>query len=182
MTEDGPRPNIVEPCLRADLAVEVVRHGGAWDESAISDAVLELAAHAAFAEAMPGTPAPYEATVVLTDDAEMRELNREWRGKDAPTNVLSFPAGETLSEPVPLGDIVIAYETSLKEADEESITLSDHISHLVVHGMLHLLGFDHMDDDEAEKMEGLETRALASLGIADPYEREGDAGLAGVSP
>jgi probable rRNA maturation factor len=181
MTEDGPRPDIAEPRLRADLAVEVVRHGGAWDESTISDTAVELAAHAAFAEAPPRTPAPHEATVVLTDDAEMRDLNRDWRGKDAPTNVLSFPAGETPGEPVPLGDIVIAYETALKEADAESITLSDHVSHLVVHGMLHLLGFDHMEDDEAERMEDLESHALASLGIADPYEREGDAGLAEAS-
>jgi probable rRNA maturation factor len=181
MTEDGPRPDIAEPRLRADLAVEVVRHGGAWDESAISDAAVELAAHAAFAEVPPHMPTPYEATVVLTDDAEMRDLNRDWRGMNAPTNVLSFPAGETLGEPMPLGDIVIAYETALKEADEESITLSDHVSHLVVHGMLHLLGFDHMEDDEAERMEELESHALACLGIADPYGHEGDAGLAEVS-
>jgi probable rRNA maturation factor len=173
MTEDGPRPNIAEPPQAATLAVEVIRHGGAWDESAISDATVELAAHAAFAAAPPKTPAAYEATVVLTDDAEMRDLNREWRGKDAPTNVLSFPAGDAPGEPGALGDVVIAYGTARKEADDEGIALTDHVSHLVVHGVLHLLGFDHTRDDEAEQMEGLERRALGSLGIADPYEQEG---------
>jgi probable rRNA maturation factor len=113
MSEGGPSRNSGEPPQRADLAVEVVRHGGTWDGSAISDATVKLAALAAFAEAPPPDPAVYEATVVLTDDTEMRDLNRNWRGKDQPTNVLSFPAGETPGEPGALGDIVIAYETAI---------------------------------------------------------------------
>ena len=181
MTEDGPRRNSVEPPQRADLAVEVVRHGGAWEDSAISDATVERAARAAFVVATPRTAAAYDVTIVLTDDAEMAELNRTWRGKDAPTNVLSFPAGDGPGEPGPLGDVVIAYETALRESDGENTTLADHFSHLVVHGVLHLLGLDHMQDAAAERMEDLERRALASLGIADPYACEGKAGLAEVA-
>lgn len=181
MTEDGPRRNSVEPSQPAVLAVEVVRHGGARGDSAISDATVERAAHAAFAVATPRTAAAYDVTIVLTDDAEMAELNRTWRGKDAPTNVLSFPAGGGPGEPDPLGDVVIAYETALREADSENTALADHFSHLVVHGVLHLLGLDHMQDAEAERMEDLERRALAALGIADPYPCEGETGLAEVA-
>jgi len=179
MSEGGSSRNSGEPPERSELSVEVIRHGGVWDHSGISDAAMILAAHAAFAEAPPETPALYEATIVLTDDTEMRDLNRDWRGKDRPTNVLSFPSGDAPGEPGALGDIVIAYETARKEADEESIALEDHVSHLVVHGVLHLLGFDHLNEDEAGKMEDLERDALASIGIADPYAGD-EAGLAEV--
>jgi probable rRNA maturation factor len=172
MSEDGPSREIDEPAQAVTLAVEVVRHGGAWEHTAISDPAVELAAHAAFTEAPPAEPAPYEITIALTDDAEMRDLNRTWRGKDQPTNVLSFPAGDAPGEHGALGDVVIAYETTQREAEEAGIALSDHVSHLVVHGVLHLLGFDHLNDDEAEQMEDLERKALASLGIADPYTSE----------
>ena len=181
MSEDGPSLNIQDPPRAATLAIEVVRHGGAWDDGAVSDAAIELAAHAAFAQAMPKAPLAYEIAILLTDDTEMGELNRTWRGKDAPTNVLSFPAGDAAGEDGALGDIVIAYETTQREAKETGITLSDHAGHLVVHGVLHLLGFDHLNDVEAEKMEDLETKALASLGIADPYEHGDEAGLAEVT-
>ena len=103
-------------------------------------------------------------------------------GKDAPTNVLSFPAGDVPGKPGPLGDIVIAFETAQREANDGHTPFSDHVSHLVVHGVLHLLGLDHMQDDEAERMEALETRALASIGIADPYQGESATGLAEVTP
>jgi probable rRNA maturation factor len=179
MSEGGPSRNSGEPPQRAELSVEVIRHGGVWEHSGISDAAMILAAHAAFAESPPETPALYEATIVLTDDSEIRELNRNWRGKDQPTNVLSFPSGDAPGEPGALGDIVIAYETARKEADEESIALEDHVSHLVVHGVLHLLGFDHTNEDEAEKMEDLERKALASIGVADPYGGD-EAGLSEV--
>lgn len=180
MTEGGPSRNTAEP--RADLAIEVVRHGSTWKDSKIDDALLERAAQAAFRVATPQDQTAYDATIVLTDDAEMRELNRTWRGKDAPTNVLSFPAGDDVGEPGPLGDIVIAFETTQKEADDENTAFADHVSHLVVHGVLHLLGLDHMQDDEAEQMEALETRALASLGVADPYEGESATSFAKVAP
>ena len=101
----------------------------------------------------------------------MRDLNREWRGKDAPTNVLAFPAGDHTG-PGPLGDVVLAYETVSDEARNVGIAFADHASHLVIHGLLHLLGFDHINDDEAEWMESLERTALARLGIADPYAEQ----------
>lgn len=187
MSDDGPSPSPGQHASVTALDVEILRHGNAWDGADVSDATIELAVHAALSVAPPPSTAHYEVTIVLTDDAEIRDLNRTWRGKDQPTNVLSFPAGDVPSaigmpdgpafngEPVPLGDTVIAFETTRAEADERSIPLSDHLSHLVVHGTLHLLGFDHLNDEEAEDMESLERKALASLGIADPYALDGDA-------
>ena len=101
----------------------------------------------------------------------MRALNARWRGLDKPTNVLSFPAAapERLGETPVLGDVVVAFETMAREADDEGKALADHFRHLVVHGFLHLLGFDHRSDAEAEAMEALERRILARLGVADPY-------------
>jgi len=104
-----------------------------------------------------------------------RSLNAHYRHKDKPTNVLSFPSGlpegEVPEEPYPLGDVVLAGETVLQEAGQQGIPVADHVAHLVVHGMLHLLGHDHERDDDAERMEALETKVLAGLGIADPYAK-----------
>ncbi|MGD9810959.1 MAG: rRNA maturation RNase YbeY [Sphingobium sp.] len=122
-----------------------------------------------------------EISVKLGDDEEVRTLNANYRQKDKPTNVLSFPMvqpdlletldmgddGETL-----LGDIVLARETCIREAEDKGIALADHMTHLVIHGTLHLLGYDHMVEHEADAMEAMETRALAALGIADPYAEE----------
>jgi len=114
-----------------------------------------------------------EISIVLTNDAEQQELNREWRGKDSPTNVLSFPQIEPFDPVVGiLGDIILARETLEREAVEQGVTFNDHFTHLVVHGFLHILGFDHIEDDDAEEMEGLETRILAGLGISDPYAED----------
>ncbi len=127
---------------------------------------------AAFARA-PHAPCAYEAGLVLDDDKAIQELNRKYRGKDQPTNVLSFSAGDgpPLPEgaPLPLGDVVVALETAAKEAKEQSKSLRDHFSHLVTHGMLHLMGYDHQTDDEAVAMESLEILVLADLKIANPY-------------
>jgi len=147
----------------------------------VTAAMLERAARAAFTAAPPARQGTYAVTIVLTDDEEMRALNRTWRGKDAPTNVLSFPASDAVSEAGLIGDVVLAYETTHKEARDERLVLADHVSHLVVHGVLHLLGFDHEKDEEAEQMEDLERTALASLGIADSYA-EREARAAEVSP
>ena len=126
------------------------------------------AAGAALAEA--GTRGAVELAVVLSDDARVRLLNREWRGKDAPTNVLSFPAEATPpAGPRMLGDVILAFGTCAREAKAQGKTLGAHATHLVVHGVLHLLGHDHQDDAAAGRMEALERRVLARLGIADPY-------------
>jgi probable rRNA maturation factor len=162
------------------LAVEVVRHQGGWAPSELSDRLFERAAQAALqVAAIP--PGSYQVTLVLTGDEEMTTLNRTWRGKDAPTNVLSFPSGEDDASRF-LGDVVLAAGTTQREAHEQAIALEDHVSHLVVHGVLHLLGFDHIDEEQAERMEDLERAALASLGIADPYADQNAARSAEVSP
>jgi probable rRNA maturation factor len=112
--------------------------------------------------------------VVLTDDAEQRDLNRTWRGKDSSTNVLAFALTDPDEPPPPgapvlLGDIVLAFETVAREAAEQSKPLGDHLAHLVVHGVLHLLGFDHESDAEAAIMEARETEILSRLGVPAPY-------------
>jgi probable rRNA maturation factor len=120
-------------------------------------------------------------SVKLSDDAEVHALNREWREKDKPTNVLSFPMldddeidalleGTYNAPEIMLGDIILAYETCAAEAEEKHISVADHATHLVIHGMLHLLGHDHVDDEEAEAMEALEVKALASMGLHNPYD------------
>jgi probable rRNA maturation factor len=132
-------------------------------------------AEAAIAESIRQTQARVELThnlgaelsILLCDDAFIRSLNRQWRGCDAPTNVLSFPAPAGAAGS--LGDIAVAYETTLREAQAEGKRLKDHVIHLLVHGFLHLLGYDHQNDAEAAKMERLEGAILAALGIANPY-------------
>jgi probable rRNA maturation factor len=163
------------------LDVAVVRDDEAWQRSGVTDAMVTRAARAGFATGLPTSPGPYEVSVLLTDDAEMRALNRTWRGKDTATNVLSFPASDNPIAPGLLGDVALAYGTTAKEAQDANIALSDHVAHLVVHGVLHLLGFDHMNDEEAERMETLERQALASLDIADPYVERNER-PAGVAP
>lgn len=179
MTDGGPsRKRAASPGVT--LEVEIVRHGDAW-AGEVTDALLRRAGRAAFDAAPSLSPGAYKVTLVLTDDDEMRELNRTWRGKDAPTNVLSFPAGQVGAEGF-IGDVVLAHETTRKEAREHSLALQDHVSHLVVHGVLHLLGFDHIEDEAAERMETVERTALAALGIGDPYAEERGTRAAEVSP
>jgi probable rRNA maturation factor len=108
--------------------------------------------------------------ILLTDDAAVRDLNRRWRGKDAATNVLSFPAA--VSAAPWLGDVALAYETCAREAEAQSKRLEHHVTHLVVHGVLHLVGWDHQTDAEAEEMEGRERDILARMGVPDPYGGE----------
>jgi probable rRNA maturation factor len=148
-----------------------------WDKLS-SEAISATIAATPHAE-LPLLDATVEISIRLTSDAEVQTLNRQYRGKDKPTNVLSFPMvqpdlidglansddGEIL-----LGDIVLARETCAREAEERGISLESHAMHLIVHGTLHLLGYDHMHDDEAEHMESLEREIMAKLGLHDPYE------------
>ncbi|TVQ58265.1 MAG: rRNA maturation RNase YbeY [Rhodobacteraceae bacterium] len=154
------------------MLVETLVEGGDWAALGDAAALAEAAARAALAEA--GVAAEgREISLLLTDDAAIADLNRRFRGKDGPTNVLSWPAGEGAAppgEPSPLGDIALAAETVAREAAERGLALRDHVAHLIVHGALHLLGYDHEEDDDAEAMERLERRALARIGVADPYE------------
>jgi probable rRNA maturation factor len=157
------------------VKVEFLETSRLWRGALASKSLARQAIAAALAESEVKLRRGVELTVHLVDDAEIRAVNAEWREKDAPTNVLSFPAVEPsgLAEARLLGDILIAFETVAREARDEGKTLADHYRHLVVHGFLHLLGFDHSESDAAERMEAMERRALARLGVADPYaERE----------
>lgn len=150
-----------------DLAIEA----GDWPDTEALQACVDAAVAAAFANAdlkvVPGT----EVSFLFTDDAAIRELNCQWRDKDKATNVLSFPASDPEDDvygPL-LGDIVLAFETVVREAADLGIEFRDHLTHLTVHGFLHLFGYDHQDDEEAEVMEASEKAILACLQIDDPY-------------
>lgn len=115
-----------------------------------------------------------EVAVVLGSDAQVASLNSKWRGKSQPTNVLSFPAARPAAIPdgaiLPLGDIILAYGVVAAEANSHSKAFSAHVSHLVIHGMLHLLGYDHLDDGDAGEMEAIEITAMKRIGLSNPYE------------
>jgi len=153
---------------------EVLVVADAWQTEPDAEAVIQRAIAAA-AEMADADTGEAELAIMLTDDAGIRTLNSNWRGIDKPTNVLSFPAlqpsGGAGPEDAPrmLGDIAIAYETTRREADDEQKPFDHHLSHLAVHGFLHLIGYDHEKDEDAEAMEALETEILAQLGIPDPY-------------
>ena len=144
--------------------IEIEIEDDAWE------IVHEVEARVVAAAAAALHDAGGAVVVLLTDDAAVQDLNARFRGKDRPTNVLSFPAPETARPH--RGDLVLAYGVCAAEAAEQGKTIADHLSHLVVHGVLHLLGRDHEDDAEAEAMEAEERAILATLGVADPYAGE----------
>jgi len=150
-----------------------------WQAEPDADAIIHRAIATA-AEFVTADVGGTELAFMLTDDAGIRTLNKNWRGIDKPTNVLSFPALQPSSPRDPddaprmLGDIAIAYETTRREADEEQKPFDHHLSHLAVHGFLHLIAYDHEKDDEAETMEALEEEILSHLGIPDPYAERND--------
>ncbi len=150
-----------------DIAVE----SDAWSAVPDLEALVRRSIDAATVMAEQTFPAETELSVLFCDDAAIKLLNRDWRGVDKPTNVLSFPAVEPEARGGPrlLGDIAVAFETTRGEAAREGKSIEAHLSHLLVHGFLHLLDHDHADDADATAMEGLEVRILARLGIADPY-------------
>ena len=150
----------------ADPEIDVMRESTLWpkddSEAVVRHAIVACADHA---------PPLSEVSIVLTDDAHIKALNAQYRGKDAATNVLSFPVTTgSAGAPRLLGDIVIAYETTAREAEREGKSLAHHLAHLTVHGFLHLLGYDHESEAEAETMERLERDILARLDIPDPYD------------
>jgi probable rRNA maturation factor len=164
----GPMASFILPITEVLVVAEC------WQAEPEAEAIIQraIAAAAGIADADVGEA---ELAVMLTDDAGIRTLNSNWRGIDKPTNVLSFealqPTGGSSPDDAPrmLGDIAIAYETTRKEADDEQKPFDHHLSHLAIHGFLHLIGYDHEKDDDAEAMETLEQEILAQLSIPDPY-------------
>ncbi|MBC7312680.1 MAG: rRNA maturation RNase YbeY [Rhizobium sp.] len=161
------------PKLDIQIAIEAEGWAQEAELESLAGKVLETAAeYLRSEEKQPFPGMPIEVSLVFSNDEQVRAVNAEWRGQDKPTNVLSFPAfplvpgGKT--GPM-LGDIIIARETVEREAVDLEKSFTDHLTHLMVHGFLHLFGYDHMDGEEAERMESLETRILASLGLSDPY-------------
>jgi len=179
---------VTQPTTRFNdtIAVEITTDGWrtAFAAEASAQTIATDAARAALASV--GLSHGVEIGIRLTDDGEMRTLNRDYRGRDTATNVLSFalaaddgsqgaslaPAGAQPDDaPTLLGDVVVAYETCVSEAEDQAKPLADHLRHMVVHGVLHLLGYGHEVDDEAMRMEGLERDILARMGVPDPYAR-----------
>ncbi|WP_411507542.1 rRNA maturation RNase YbeY [Brucella anthropi] len=153
------------------IHIDIMIEAGNWPDEASLESLVGKSVQAAWSN-LGLRDAKSELSVVFTDDASIQTLNAEWRGKDKPTNVLSFPAFPVKagSQPGPmLGDIIIARETVEREAREEGKPLENHLTHLIVHGFLHLLGYDHETDEEADVMEAREREILHALAIPDPY-------------
>jgi probable rRNA maturation factor len=146
--------------------IDVVVESSLWKEPRVVKSLIRRAVNeAAAAVSTSGA----ELAIVLTNDSAIRLLNRDWRGKDAATNVLSFPAQNGSGEPPLIGDIVLAYETIAREARDEGKPFAHHVAHLTVHGFLHLNGYDHQRSKDADEMEQLERKILRELAIPDPY-------------
>jgi probable rRNA maturation factor len=161
------------PAISLALALEAGEWGDVEATEALAQTALEAAVRdLAEREAQPFPETPPEVSLVLADDAMMADINSQWRNQPKPTNVLSFPAFPLVpgGQPGPmLGDIILARETIEREAVELRKPVDEHITHLIVHGFLHLFGYDHIENNDAEKMEAIETRILTSLGLSDPY-------------
>ncbi|WP_420406635.1 rRNA maturation RNase YbeY [Hoeflea sp.] len=159
------------------FCLETSVEAGEWGDPASIETLVNIALRAAAEdladnEAQPFPDEPPEVSLVLADDATMTDINARWREQPKPTNVLSFPAFPLSPGGMPgpmLGDIILARETIEREALELAKPVDEHITHLIVHGFLHLFGYDHIRVEDAEKMEALETRILASLNLSDPY-------------
>jgi probable rRNA maturation factor len=153
------------------VEIDVRVEAGDWPAPASLGKLVRRVVDAAASSLGPWPEAGGELSLLFTDDAHVRDLNRRFRQIDRPTNVLSFPAPTSIGGGI-FGDIVLAWETLRREADAQDLTIEAHLAHLILHGFLHILGYDHVDDAEALTMERLETEILASIGVADPYARE----------
>lgn len=162
---------------RPAISLALAHEAGEWGNLAVMEGLAASALDAAVQdlaqrEAQPFPDNPPEVSLVLADDAMMAEINSQWRNQSKPTNVLSFPAYPLVpgGQPGPmLGDIILARETIEREAIELDKPVGEHVTHLIVHGFLHLFGYDHIENIDAEQMEAIETRILISLGLSDPY-------------
>lgn len=169
MSAETMASNAVPP-----LNVDITRQSDAWDLAA--EEVVLRTVQTAFLETGKGLKGPHELSVLLADNEFIHTLNRKYRGKDKPTNVLSFPQADLLVTDdaglmgeVALGDVVLAIETVEEEARAQHKTFEHHLTHLVVHGVLHLLGYDHESDADAEEMEALEVEILKGMKVTNPY-------------
>ena len=155
----------MEPPSSPQLTIDAAVNAPMWDAAPYASDASWIEAQ--LTPVIDGTALRLgELSIALIDDAHMQGLNTQYRGKDAPTNVLSFPADGPL-----LGDIVLSFETIAREAEAKSVSFADHLSHLLIHGFLHLQGYDHQNETDAAEMEALEISALAALGIDNPYEK-----------
>jgi len=156
-----------------DLALDINIEAGDWPQNVPEiEPLISACLKSALAQVDLSNEVGVEVSLLLTDDAHQQVLNANWRELDKPTNVLSFPSGEDQAQPgqpLMLGDISLAFETVSAEAQEQQKSFTDHVSHLLVHGMLHLLGFDHEVEAQAHEMEALEIDILKTLGIQNPY-------------
>jgi probable rRNA maturation factor len=161
LVKTAPKPRGSAPAIDIQVASPL------WQAQPLAEATVRAAIAAA---AAPST-VDGEVSILLTDDKTICALNRDWRGIDQPTNVLSFPAPDTAAgAPAKmLGDIVLAYETLARECDEENRIFLHHLAHLTAHGFLHLIGYDHQTDGQADEMEGLESKIMTRLNMPDPY-------------
>jgi probable rRNA maturation factor len=157
--------------LMNTICPDIEQESALWDEFPDAEALAERALQIASEKLSDQFRDGVELSILLSDDNHIRSVNQEWRGIDKPTNVLSFPSvgREKIASTPFLGDIIIAFETVKREAEVENKAFADHFTHLVIHGFLHLLGYDHENDTDAEIMESLETELLAELNIPDPY-------------
>ncbi len=155
---------------RVEFVAASPRWRGALPARSLARETIAVAARESGVALAPGA----ELCIHLADDEHVRALNARWRGLDKPTNVLSFPAAapSEIAKARLIGDVVLAFETLAREAADEGKPLADHYRHLVAHGFLHLIGFDHDNEADAERMEAIETRILARLGVADPYRAD----------
>lgn len=151
------------------LSIDIAVEHEAWHALGDLDALAARAAAAVLAASGAAVAESAEWSIVLADDGFVQDLNARWRGKDRATNVLSFPTDAAARDHA-LGDVIVAWDTCAREAAERGWALPDYLSHLLVHGLCHLLGLDHETDAEADAMEAIEARALARLGIASPFE------------
>jgi probable rRNA maturation factor len=152
------------------VAVDIIVTAPCWEQQAGLEDLTQSTVRECVALSGARLAQDCELSVNFTDDAAIRELNAQWRGIDKPTNVLSFETPGPLAKRLALGDIVIAHETVAREAEEQGKSFTAHLTHLIIHGFLHLIGYDHQSPREADEMEALERRIAAALGLSDPYE------------
>ena len=166
------------PNKSAEISIDIAVHSDRWENIEAFEVLAQETSRTVITwleeyESIIFPQLPMELSVLLTDDASIKEINSEWRKQNKATNVLSFPTKELKvgDTPLPLlGDIIFAYETILRESEELTKSFEEHLTHLFIHGFLHLLGYDHINDTDAEQMERIETGILTSIGLSDPYE------------